>query len=590
MASTTALFTGLSGLLTSSRQLDVIGNNIANVNTTAYKSNRMLFAPMFSRNMSLGTQPSGTTGGTNPTQVGLGVAIAGTQRNFNNGAISTTGISTDVAIEGSGFFMVEQGGERVFTRTGSFQRNESNDLVSITGGKVLGFDTDDQFNIVQGNLVELNIPIGVLTLAEATRNVTFSGNLNASGQVASTGSVHSHRPFFTDPGLTTVLNTETFDLTVPGNDLYVSDGIGGSFVAFEGGDPGPIITLSGVEKGGKDLGTHSFQFASTDPGNVDDFGQTIGDYINFLNDVLGLDGNTIAGESLGGGASFDPATGQIIIRGNEGEAQDLTVETGDIVVTNNGASGINQPFIMTKDAAADGESVRTSFVVFDSLGTPVTIDLTYVLQSVQDGEGTTWEFIAESADNADLNRVIGLGVVKFDANGEFVSTTNESFSLGRDNGAVSPLTVSMDFDSGTDAITSLTDTASTLAAVLQDGSPIGTLNAFSITEEGIIAGSFTNGLTRTIGQIALAKFSNPEGLVDLGNGNYRVGPNSGEAIVTSPLQFGTGRVLGGALELSNVDLSAEFINMILTSTGYSASSRVITTTNDLIDQLLILGA
>ena len=89
--------------------------------------------------------------------------------------------------------------------------------------------------------------------------------------------------------------------------------------------------------------------------------------------------------------------------------------------------------------------------------------------------------------------------------------------------------------------------------------------------------------------MALAKFANPEGLVDLGNGNYRVGPNSGDAIVTSALNFGTGRLLGGALEGSNVDLSQEFINMILTSTGYSASSRVITTTDQLIDQLLVLG-
>ncbi|MCA9295544.1 MAG: flagellar hook-basal body complex protein, partial [Phycisphaerales bacterium] len=517
-----------------------------------------------------------------------GVTIAGTQRNFNNGAITTTGIATDKAIEGDGFFMVNQGGTRAFTRTGAFQRNENNDLVSITGGRVLGYGTDAQFNIVQGNLVELNIPVGTLTLAEASRNVTFSGNLNASGQVASQGSSHSHRPFFTDTGLTTP-PAGTFDLTTSGNNLYIDDGAGGTYTAFEGGDPGPIITITGVEKGGKDLGTHTFQFATSDPGDVDDYGQTIDDYVDFLNDVLGLDNTTVGGESLGGFAAYDATTGQIIITGNEGVAQDMTIETGDIVVTNNGTAGINQPFIMSKDAQANGESVRTSLVVFDSLGTPVTIDLTMVLQSVADGEGTTWEFLAESSDNAGLGRIVGLGTLRFDASGEFVSATNESFSLDRDNGAVSPLTVAMNFDSGTDAITALTDAQSSLAAIFQDGSPIGTLNSFSITEEGIISGSFTNGLTRTLGQVALAKFANPEGLVDLGNGNYRVGPNSGDAIVTSALNFGTGRLLGGALEGSNVDLSQEFINMILTSTGYSASSRVITTTDQLIDQLLVLG-
>jgi flagellar hook protein FlgE len=177
----------------------------------------------------------------------------------------------------------------------------------------------------------------------------------------------------------------------------------------------------------------------------------------------------------------------------------------------------------------------------------------------------------------------------FDATGQFTSATNQAFSLTRANGAVTPLTINMVFDSGTDSITSLADTASSLAAILQDGSAIGTLTSFAIEETGVINGSFTNGLTRDIGKLAMAKFVNPQGLVDVGNGNYASGANSGEPIVTSALTFGTGRMIGGALELSNVDLSQEFINMILASTGYSAASRVITTTDELIDQLLVLG-
>ena len=108
MPSTTALFTGLSGLATNARRLDVIGNNIANVNSTAFKSNRIHFAPTFSRTLSMGTSPTGLTGGTNPRQIGQGIMISATQRDFQNGAISATGISTDVAIEGDGFFVVQQ--------------------------------------------------------------------------------------------------------------------------------------------------------------------------------------------------------------------------------------------------------------------------------------------------------------------------------------------------------------------------------------------------------------------------------------------------------------------------------------------------
>ena len=219
----------------------------------------------------------------------------------------------------------------------------------------------------------------------------------------------------------------------------------------------------------------------------------------------------------------------------------------------------------------------------------MTVDVTFVLQSTTTNSGSTWEFVVESSDNDALDRIVGLGVVQFDANGRFNSATNQSFSLVRTNGATSPLTVSMGFDDGTNTISALTDTISVLAAVFQNGSAIGTLTGFSIGEDGIISGSFSNGLIRKIGQLALAKFSNPEGLVDAGNNLFKVGPNSGTALITSPLEFGTGRLIGGALELSNVDLSQEFINLILASTGYSAASRIITTTNDLFAQLLILG-
>lgn len=589
MASTTAMFTGLSGLSANSRRLDVIGNNIANVNTTAFKSNRMLFSPTFSRNFSLGTAPGEYTGGTNPGQIGLGVSIAGTQRNFNNGTISATGVATDVAIEGDGFFIVNMAGERLYSRAGAFQRNEANDLVTISGGKLMGFAVDDQFQVVEGNLVELNIPVGTLTLAEATRNVVFNGNVNASGTVASTGSIHTTRAFYTDAGLTTLLNTANYDLTNPANQLWIDDGAGGSYLALQGDDPGPIITMSGIEKGGKDLGEHTFQFTTgAAPDGVDATGTTLQDYLDWLDEVLGLDDTTIGGQDLGGNVTFNTVTGQIEITGNEGTVQDLDIETSDLTATNNGA-GINSPFVMTKVGEANGESVRTSFVVYDSLGTPLTIDLTFVLQETIDGSGTVWEFVAESSDNAGEDSIVGLGVVSFDANGRFESASNESLSVERDNGATSPLVVTMEFNAGADAISALTDSASTLAAVYQDGSPIGTLSVFSIGEDGIISGSFTNGLTRNIAQIALAKFSNPEGLVDTGSNLFRVGPNSGTAIIAQPLEFGTGRLLGGALELSNVDLSQEFINMILASTGYSASSRIISTTNELIDQLLVLG-
>lgn len=590
MASLTSMLTGLSGLATNAQRLDVIGNNIANVNTAAFKSNRALFAPTFNRTFSMGTGPNDVTGGTNPSQVGMGVMFAGTQRNFSNGAISATGVATDLAIEGDGFFIIRDAGERLYTRAGSFQRNSENDLVTLSGGKVLGYGIDDQFQIVDSNLVELNIPVGTMTLAQMTRNVLFNGNLNAAGTVATQGSTHTSASMYTDELDPSTFMTGAEDLTSGAVDLWIDDGMGGSLLAIEGGQ-NTIITISGIEKGGKDLGTFTFGFmdavTAADRG-VDGFGTSMNDFAAFLEDILGLNDTDIDGHDLGGSVTILP-DGTIEITGNKGTVQELNIQSASFTATNDIDSGLSQPFILSQTDAADGESVRTSFVVYDSLGTAITVDLTFVLQATEDGQGTVWQFLAESADNDSLDRIVGTGIVRFDSNGRFISTTDDSITIERGNGATDPMDVTLRFDSGSDSITSLGDQSSNLASTFQDGSPIGTLSNFSIGGDGIITGFFTNGLTRAVGQVALAKFANAEGLVDVGNSMFRSGPNSGTELVTRPSEFGTGTLIGGALELSNVDLSQEFINMIMASTGYSASSRVISTTNELLQQLMVLG-
>ena len=138
-------------------------------------------------------------------------------------------------------------------------------------------------------------------------------------------------------------------------------------------------------------------------------------------------------------------------------------------------------------------------------------------------------------------------------------------------------------------LTALAAQKSELAATAQDGSPLGTLTAFGVGADGVIIGSFDNGVTRQLGQIALATFTNQEGLIDGGDNLFRSGPNSGNPVITTAGDFGTGGIVSGALELSNVDLGKEFIDMIVTSTGYTASSRVIRTADELLQQLLVLG-
>lgn len=579
MASTTAMFTGLSGLSANARRLEVIGNNIANANTTAFKSNRMLFAPTFNRSFSLGTGPSTATGGTNPGQVGLGVTIAGTQRNFTNGAPSVTGVATDLAIEGDGFFVVERAGSQFFTRAGAFQRNAQNDLVTISGERLQGYGIDEDFNIVTGRLETVNIPLGTLTIAEATRNVNFSGNLNADGVVGTQGSIH------------------TFDQLLTGGVAATSTTL---LTALDGAgiNVGDTINIAGASRGAKVLPDATLTVSA---------GMDVNGFMSFLADALGVvtDGGFVSTEPTGaqpGGVSL--AAGVITLEGNIGTFSDIDLESTFITVEDSTGASEGAPFGIAKTQSANGESVRTSFVVYDSLGAEVEVDVTMAL-ALADNNGTYWRAFLHSADDTDTALHLEAGartgafttaapLLQFDNNGVIASSPSIAIELDRFNtGATDPLSVNLSFasDGAGGNVTALANSGgnSTLAAVFQDGSPIGTLSSFSVGDDGIITGGFTNGLTRTIGQIAVASFTNQEGLVDIGNNLFRVGPNSGTPLITTPLNFGTGRVVGGALELSNVDLSAEFINMILTSTGYSASSRVITTADQLIQQLLTVG-
>jgi len=576
MPSTTALFTGLSGLNANTRSLDVIGNNIANANTTAYKSNRLLFSTQFSRNLSLGGVPGDSNGGSNPAQIGLGVRAAGTQRNFASGPLTATGDSRDLAIEGDGFFIVGRGpnsADQFYTRNGAFRQNAINDLVTISGERLLGYGVDGNFNVVTGSLIPLNIPTGQLRLAEATQNVRFTGNLNAGGTLSSRGArivfpaLSNQTPA---PITGATLLTAVDDPNTTGEQpLYAV---------------GDIIEIQGAEKGGKILPTVRLQITATN---------TVGDLLTAFNAALGID-TTASADPAGftPGAQIDATTGIITIVGNQGSFNDLRLDTTNLrhLAANGSPYPVASPFGLGKAASADGESVRNTFVVYDSLGNPLNVDVTLVLAG-RDNSGTQWRYSLESPGDTDINLLLGSGTIRFDNFGQLepnqapITATIDRLATG----AVNPLTFTLAFQSPSANVTALRDVRSSVAATFQDGTPLGTLSSFAVGNDGVITGAFTNGLTRTIGQVAVANFANAEGLVDQGNNLFDIGPNSGTPIVTTPTLLGTGRIVGGSLEQSNVDLAQEFINLIQASTGYSASSRVITTTDQLIQQLLAIG-
>jgi flagellar hook protein FlgE len=584
MSLNSTLYTGLSGMNVNQTKLNVVGNNIANVNTVAFKGSRALFKPQFYVTEAAGGPPGSDFGGANPSQRGLGAVVSTIEKNFDSGTIETTGKSTDMAVDGAGFFIVK-GVDQVFTRDGSFVLNSSNQLVTAQGQFVQGFGVDDNGNIITGSLQNVEIPIGSLTQAKATSRVKFEGNLNAAGQVAGGATILNSQ------ALTTSASTAP-DGTTPLTDLRNPSDLLTPLI-----NAGDTLTLSAT-RGGRDLTDLTY---TVQPGD------TLSTMLQFFNQGLAIDtsvptlpGTTPPGATVAPIAGDPAGTARIIIAGNYGTDNALSLAGNGFTSS---ASVAPFSFVEGTDATGlirsnpSGESVFTSFEAYDSLGTPLTVNVTAVLEQKAD-TGNTWRFYATSPNDTDAatfdpvgnptgnGLLVGTGTLTFDNNGKLLSVTGNSLTISRSNtGAATPIAVEIDFSS----MNSLTDSDSVLTMTEQDGFPIGTLNGFSVGPNGYITGTFSNGQTRTLGQIALANFDNPAGLIDLGGNQYMTGPNSGLPVITGPQQLGAGSIRAAALEASNVDLSEEFINLIIASTGFSASSRVITTADRLMTELLQAG-
>jgi flagellar hook protein FlgE len=573
-----ALNAALSGLDVAQQAINVVGNNIANVNTTAFKSAMLNVKPQFYVTSSEGTAAGTTFGGTDPNQTGLGAQVDGSTTDFSQGTVSSTGVDTDMAINGNGFFVV-QGQTQEFTRDGSFTLNDSNQLVTSTGEFVQGYGADANGNINSGVLQNITIPIGSLAQAKATTQASLQGNLDSGGTVASSASILNSGPI-TDitsgtpatPTATTLL-TNVASASAPTTPLFTV---------------GETLTVS-PEKGGRILSPLSMTVTATD---------TLADLQSFYSQAAQIDtaapatGTETPGVTLGS-LTGDPAnSARLIITGNVGTANALQIATSDTTASTGAVPLVFNPGTDTNGntGIATGESVDTTFTTYDSLGNQVNINVTATLTSTSNA-GSVWSFSAASPQSTNSSTfttggtgaVLGDGTLTFDNTGKLLSSTGTTLAIPRANtGATTPMNVTLDFGN----VTALASAQSALTSATQNGFPEGSLSSFSVGADGTITGAFTNGQTQTLGQVALANFNNTQGLVNQGNNLYVTGPASGQAIIGAPLQNGTGQVSSGELEGSNVDLSKQFTDLITDSTGFSASSKVITTADQLITALL----
>jgi flagellar hook protein FlgE len=568
MGLTSALYSGLSGLDTSGMQFEVIGNNIANVNTTGYKARRVMFQTQFSRTLSMGSLATGDFGGTNPMQIGLGTKVAQIDTDFTMGSVSVTGINSDLTIEGDGFFILQdETGQNTFSRNGAFSVNNQGYLVSSDGKFIQGYQVDSSFNLIQGALGDINVPLGFLTIARATDTAVIQGNLNSQGEVAATGSKTLSMEL-----VSTALGAACTDDTLLTSVRSATDPATPLFAV------GDVITIEGV-RGGRTQPIASFTVDATSRLGASALVGADNQFSTFMERALGIDKTGGAPGSPGVTVLNVAGDTFLQITGNYGTQNAITMSNTAIRVNTTDA-----PFSSwTATQEATGESVYTSFTVYDSLGTPLTMDVTFVKESATVA-GTSWRFYATSADDTDVNLVLGNGTIQFDTTGQYVTSTGTNMTIDRaSTGAVTPQSVELDLTTMTSLAAQST---SEIALSSQNGVPIGTLSGFGVGADGVITGTFTNGLTQTLGQVALATFANPKGLLDAGDSTYVEGPNSGVAIITAPQQMSAGSIQAGSLELSNVDLSKEFVNLITTSTGFSANSRVITTADEMMQEIL----
>jgi len=236
---------------------------------------------------------------------------------------------------------------------------------------------------------------------------------------------------------------------------------------------------------------------------------------------------------------------------------------------------------------AVGQSAVTEMVVYDSLGVPLNVRMTVALEE-RSGAATTYRWFAESGDNdpsSGTDISIGTGLLSFDGQGNFLNSTNTTVSVDRRNTpAMSPLEFDFDFSK----ISGLAAGESSLAASRQDGFGPGTLNRYIIGEGGVIRGVYSNGVTQTLGQVRLARFSNPAGLEQRGQNMYAAGINSGLPVAGDPGEQGIGSIRAGAVELSNTDVGRNLIDLVLATTQYRGNTRVISTAQQLFDELLNL--
>lgn len=635
-----SLTSGVSGVTANQTLLDVVGDNISNANTTAFKKSSVQFQELMSQTEASATAPSAEQGGTNPQQVGLGTSVGSVVIDQSQGNINYTGAKGDMAIEGDGFFIVEDGTSNVYSRAGNFILDGNGDMVqSGTGYRVQGFAMyDDPLNpgtkITGTDLTDINIPVGQKLPAKATSTVGFKCNLDSRvGNVLPMGLSSQDLTLegsINDTEFTSITFSEgttaadfmtirftpatgsPIDATLALSGINTTSGLptldNNTSVDFDGDGTNETISFDDStgqiqvsDAGGNTLWTGEIG-AALDYQVVDiNVGGTSTPYLAEFTDspdgarILTLWGDDGSGtgtmtnssinlESNNDGSFNIPSGSSITVAGETVDVQPTSSEMGVSLAQNNS---------VIKSFDLQTSSIHnTKYEIFDSQGNSYTLETSW-----EKVDNNTWRWRVWLPENPDVEINNNTGLVQFspdglvervvDSSGAESSTININFAaLGAENSEIQ-----LDFTGdilGTDDINAVTQFGSsfTTKEYYQDGYEMGVLNDYSVGSDGVIRGVYDNGETQDLYTVGLAVFSNASGLEKLGSGVYRDSSNSGIPQILKPMEGGAGSIAGNSLEASNVDLTSEFVDLIIAQRGFQASARVITTSDEILEELM----
>lgn len=562
-----SLYSGVAGLKTHQTRMDVIGNNIANVNTTAYKSSSMTFSELMSQTTQKASGANATTGvgGTNAKQIGLGVKAGAINTAITTqGSAQSTGNPFDIMITGDNFFVVSNGSENFFTRDGSFYVDGAGNLaMTSTGYNVMGWGVDETTgNIKQDTVTALRImsAANMTYPPEATTQANISGILDENDKdVTSANGKTVNLNFFDARGYSYTAKFTFKQSGEPNTNVYSME----------------LTKL--LDSTGAEIDISALDFGNRTQQKMETKVTLNTDAYKWDGKVLKTKDGTTEVANL---ADIFNQDGSLITPQDDAAAQKQQ-KALDAIAKAYGYEGSTDEFLNLYITSTENKDKQLT--IQDLLGNMMAGEKTDVLPA--DGSAITMEgryfegtTVVFNKDTAKLESVGG-------------STTNLGINaaFSQLGGNFSDITIDLSECTNYD-----NKGTSTIGATSGDldgpgtgcGRRLGDMIGVSIQKDGMIYASYDNGMTKLLGQIATAAFANASGLEKEGDNLYSATLNSGEFDgIGVDITAGGGYMSTGQLEMSNVDLSSEFTEMITTQRGFQANSRIITVSDTLLEEL-----